>query len=133
LIGKSIKADMTRTILYVDDDSQRLLVLPARLMKLGYNVLTASSGAEGLRIFLEKQIDLVIVDYYMPGMSGDVIALEMKNLKPTVPVIMLSGTFSLPAMVVAIVDGFISTSDAPDALSNKIQELLDLCRSQKAS
>jgi CheY-like chemotaxis protein len=102
-------------------------------MSLGYDVLRAGSGTEALNIFASNQVDLAVVDYYMPGMNGDIVALEMKSLKPQVPIIMFSGAFSLPAMVVAIVEGFVSTSDAPDALTQKIRELLYLHKSQKAS
>jgi CheY-like chemotaxis protein len=124
---------MRNTVLYVDDNRDHLLVLEARLMRLGYDVLSAGSGAEALNIFASNQVDLAVVDYYMPGMNGDIVALEMKNLKPQVPIIMFSGTFSLPALVVAIVEGFVSTSYAPDALTQKIQELLYLRKAQKAS
>ena len=111
-------------ILYVDDKPDRLQVMRARLERLGYSVELAQSGSEALRIFESTPIDLAIVDYYMPGMNGDVVAMEMKRTHPFVPIIIFSGTFTLPEMVMAYVDGFVSTSDEPDALVNKVSELL---------
>lgn len=113
------------TILCVDDRVQRLSTLQARLQLLGYQVETALDGTRALEIFRTTAIDLAIVDYYMPGMNGDLVALEMKHLKPAVPIIIFSGAFTLPEMVVAIVDGFISTSDDTDHLLAKVSELLN--------
>jgi CheY-like chemotaxis protein len=111
-------------LLYVDDKFDRLEIMKARLGQLGYSVETAHSGPIALQKFKESVIDLAIVDYYMPGMNGDIVAMEMKRLQPFVPIIIFSGTFTLPEMVIALVDGFVSTSDDPDALLEKVSELL---------
>ena len=111
-------------LLYVDDKPERLEVMKARLGRLGYHVETALSGPEALKKFKENATDLAIVDYYMPGMNGDVVAMEMKRLQPFVPIIIFSGTLTLPEMVMAYVDGFVSTSDEPDLLIEKVSELL---------
>ena len=106
---------MAETLLYVDDDARRREVMEERLRQLGYRVITASHGTDALDKFNAEVIDLAIVDYYMPGMCGDLVAMEMKSRKPSVPVIIFSGTFTLSEMVLAFVDGFISTSDEPAA------------------
>jgi len=123
---------MAETLLYVDDNLQRLEVMNARLRLLGYKVLTASNGTDALKLFTENYIDLAVVDYYMPGMNGDLVALEMKTLRPGVPVIIFSGVFTLAEMVIAYVDGFVSTSDDPDALVRKISEILEPRRTARA-
>jgi len=124
---------MAETLLYVDDDDARREVVSARLRMLGYQVLIASNGEDALKIFSNSHIDLAVVDYYMPGMNGDLVTLAMKHQKPEVPVIIFSGTFTLCEMVLALVDGFVSTSDEPEALLNKISEVLNPRRSQQAS
>jgi CheY-like chemotaxis protein len=111
-------------LLYVDDKFDRLEVMRARLGRLGYSVEIAQNGPEALDKFKETAIDLAIVDYYMPGMNGDVVAMEMKRLQPFVPIIIFSGSFTLPEMVMALVDGFVSTSDDPEVLVEKVSELL---------
>jgi OmpR family response regulator RpaB len=124
---------MGETLLFVDDNSLRLEVMTARLRLLGYHVLTASDGQEALATFTTNHVDLAIVDYYMPGMNGDLVAIEMKNRKRNVPVIIFSGVFTLSEMVIALVDGFVSTSDEPDALVDKISEVLAPLRKDRAS
>ena len=124
---------MGETLIYVDDDVLRREALTGRLRHLGYRVLTASNGADALQIFNNSAIDLAIVDYYMPGMSGDLLAMEMKGRKPNIPVIIFSGKFTLAEMVIAFVDGFVSTSDDPDALLHRIAEILAPRRAERAS
>lgn len=111
------------TLLYVDDNAQRLQVLCARLELLGYGVLTASNGADALKIFSQRRIDLAVVDYYMPGMGGDMVAVEMKKLRSDVPIVLFSGAFTLPEMVIALVDGFVFTGDEPERLIDKVTQL----------
>ena len=123
---------MAETLLYVDDDARRREVMEERLRQLGYRVITASHGTDALDKFDAEVIHLAIVDYYMPGMCGDLVAMEMKSRKPTVPVIIFSGTFTLSEMVLAFVDGFISTSDEPAALVDKVAEVLAPRRAQRA-
>jgi len=123
---------MPETLLYVDDDARRREVMEERLRLVGYRVVTASNGDDALVKFEAEEFDLAIIDYYMPGMCGDLVAMKMKSQKPKVPVIIFSGTFTLSEMVVAFVDGFISASDEPDALLNKIAEVLAPHRAQRA-
>ena len=124
---------MAETLLYVDDNDLRLEVMTTRLRLLGYHVLTASNGKEAVETFKNNHVDLAILDYYMPGMNGDLVAIEMKNEKREVPVIIFSGIFTLSEMVIALVDGFVSTSDEPDALVDKIAEVLGPRRGSRAS
>lgn len=111
-------------LLYVDDNPQHLQALQNRLELMGYRVLTATNGAEALEIFSRKRISLAVVDYYMQGMGGDMVAVEMKKLRPDVPIIIFSGVFTLPEMVIALVDGFVFTGEEPEKLVNKIRELV---------
>jgi two-component system response regulator FlrC len=108
----------------VDDNPQHLQALQKRLELMGYRVLTARNGVEALKIFSKKRISLAVVDYYMQGMGGDMVAVEMKKLRPEVPIIIFSGVFTLPEMVIALVDGFVFTGEEPDRLVNKIMQLV---------
>ena len=59
-----------KTVLCVDDEAIGLRVRKILLEGHGFKVLTASSGQQGLTIFDENKVDLVVLDYYMPGMNG---------------------------------------------------------------
>ncbi len=79
------------TILIIDDEESILKSLSGVLSDEGYEVMTASSGQEGLGIFLETQPALVFLDIAMPGIDGIETLRRMKESKPDVPVIMISG------------------------------------------
>jgi len=59
-----------RTILFVDDDPDMLEIGGIVLRKEGYDFMGAKTGEEGLNLVLDQQPDLVILDYFMPGING---------------------------------------------------------------
>ena len=78
-------------VLVVDDEPQVRKVLTAFLETEGHSVRTAEQGVEGLRCFLDGKFDLVITDKAMPGMSGDQMAVAIKQFAPRMPIVLLSG------------------------------------------
>ncbi|MES2296956.1 MAG: response regulator [Pseudomonadota bacterium] len=68
-----------RTILIVDDDRLILATLRAGLRQAGFEVLQAETGEEGLRIALQSNPDLAVLDVRMPGMSGIEMAARLRE------------------------------------------------------
>ncbi len=77
-------------ILCVDDEVTGLSVRKVLLESQGYRVVTAENGPDALVLFSSEDPELVVLDYSMPGMNGDVVAERMKELRPGLPIIMLS-------------------------------------------
>jgi CheY-like chemotaxis protein len=113
-----------RTVLCVDDERIGLRVRKIMLESRGYIVLTANDGAEGLKVFEQNQVDVVILDYYMPGLNGGDVASEMRRRRPGVPIVFLSAYFSLPPEALELADAFITKGDPPDVLIEKIRHLV---------
>lgn len=113
-----------RTILCVDDEVSGLRVRRMLLESSGYRVLIAGSGKEGVDTFSAQPVDAVLLDYYMPGMSGGEVAAEMKRRKPQVPVILLSAYITVPERTLEMVDAFITKGQPPDFLLTKLDALL---------
>ena len=86
----------TRVILCVDDDATALALRSAVLSSAGYEVLTAADGAAALELFRRIQVDLVITDYRLPGLTGTQVAAEMKRLKPAIPIVLFTGLVDAP-------------------------------------
>ena len=78
-------------VLCIDDQEGPLMIRELILSRAGYKVLTATCGEDALELFQQNHIDLVISDHLLPGRTGCQVAEEMKQLKPRVPVILLSG------------------------------------------
>jgi CheY-like chemotaxis protein len=115
----------TPTILCIDDDLETLKLRQLLLQSFGYNVVTASSGAEGLRFLSGNPgIDLVLLDYLIPGMNGDVIAERLRALYPKVPVIIVSAVAQLPNGLLRKVDGYVQKGQEPEVLLGRIAMIL---------
>jgi CheY-like chemotaxis protein len=112
------------TILCIDDHWNGLIGRKMLLEKSGYQVLEASDGQEGLKLFLTHSVDAVVVDYQMPGMSGDVVAARMKRLDSHIPIMLLSAYGPLPKNKLRSVDTFLSKSQPPDVLLAALHDLL---------
>jgi PAS domain S-box-containing protein len=80
-------------ILFVDDEKMLVDIGQQALQRLGYDVVSRTSPIEALELFKAKPdfFDLVITDKTMPGMTGDVLAKELMNVRPNLPVIICTG------------------------------------------
>jgi len=78
-------------VLVVDDEEEFVDALSQRLEVRGFTVLTAFNGDDALKTVREKPVDVVILDVLMPGKDGIQTLTEIKQLKPLVEVIMLTG------------------------------------------
>jgi DNA-binding NtrC family response regulator len=101
-----------RRLLWVDDSRLLLSLYQSVFESLGFEVLATSSQAEALRHASSDEADVAIVDYDMPEMDGEVLASLMKSRCPLLPVILYSGSPSIPHSVHHWVDA-ICTKAAP--------------------
>jgi len=79
------------TILIIDDEELILGFLKERLICEGFDVLTAIDGKEGMNLFNDNQVDLVITDMIMPEKEGTETIIEMKKICPDIKIIAMSG------------------------------------------
>ena len=112
-----------RLILCIDDDDIALRVRRLLLSTAGYEVLTASSGEEGLEILKQQPVNLVIADHFLSAKTGTEIAREMKELKPKTPILIVSGTTEEPSGI-EFADGFLCKGEMPDVLLDTVARLL---------
>jgi len=78
-------------ILVIEDDEDVSDLLSAILTEGGHEVETASDGSTGIKLFKEKEFDLVFTDLGMPGMSGWQVAEKVKSINRRVPVTLITG------------------------------------------
>lgn len=114
-------------LLLVDDDPSLLKLLGMRLSSEGYQVTTAASGPEALRLLQKEKIDLVISDLRMDEMDGLALFGEIQKRHMGLPVIILTAHGSIPDAVSATQQGVFSFLTKPvdrDALYKAIDEAL---------
>lgn len=118
-----------KTILIVDDEKHILKVLEFSLAESGCAIETATSGEEALGIAASRTIDLLLIDYQMPGMNGFETVHELKKNEQyaNLPVIILTGRGESEIRTEAAASGvsrFLNKPFSPTELLKHIQRLL---------
>ncbi len=116
--------DRKIVLLCVDDEPLGLEVRKVMLQRQGYEVLTATSGREALRLFSANPVSAVILDYSMPEMNGCQVAAELKRLNPKVKILLLSAYLDLPEEVSKYVDARAVKATSPTAFLSALHQLL---------
>jgi len=101
------------TVLVVDDDKNTRESLQRGLSREGYNLLAAEDGAAAVRILQDKDVDLIITDYKMPGMDGLRLANTASVVRPAAAVIMISAFAGVDIAVRAIKQGVLDVIEKP--------------------
>src|ERR1700674_2022014 len=109
-------------LLCIDDDEEVLACEKSFLESFGYTVLTAPSGDKGLELASMHSVDVVIVDYFMPEMTGEEVAMEMRRVHPLEPIILLTGAVDVPDQALSLVDALV----AKDRLASELLPMIAL-------
>ena len=83
-------------ILVVDDEEQVRELAVHVLTRAGYSVLSVASAAQALEVVAAEPIELVVSDVVMPGLSGIDLLTELRERKPALPVVLMTGGSSEP-------------------------------------
>ena len=103
-LDKRVQTTMD-TILVVDDESNYLTVMETLLGEAGYEVLTAPSAIEALKISAAADLDLVLTDMKMPKMTGIELLDKLQQLQPDLPVIIMTAFGTVEKAVSAMKKG----------------------------
>ncbi|MCX7515355.1 PAS domain-containing protein [Frateuria hangzhouensis] len=114
-------------ILLVDDDADVREVTAAILTERGYEVIEAGSGGSALDV-LEREggtVDLMLMDYAMPGMNGSEVAREAHARRPSLPIVFLTGYADFAAFKEVGDDRIVSKPFRDEDLLAKVCTVLD--------
>lgn len=120
----------SETILIVEDEAEVLEVVSNTLKSAGYNVLEAQNGPMALQIAKDQPtaINMVLTDIIMPGMNGGEMVRQLKEFKPGIHALYMSGytkyTVVGPGNLESV-DSFIWKPFLPGDLLKKVREVLD--------
>jgi CheY-like chemotaxis protein len=120
----------TETILIIDDEQVARQLGLLTLANLGYQVLLAADGEEGLSVFkqLRDSINMIVLDLTMPGLSGQDVLMEIALLGGQVPILLTSGYDQSSVGDVGggkYLTGFLQKPYTPEQLSRAVREILD--------
>lgn len=109
-----------RVVMVIDDNAEYLATVERLLARDGHRVLTAVTGAEALAILRTVAVDLVLVDYFMPGMTGEDFVIELRRFDPMMQVVLQTGFASEqpPRQMLRRLDiqGYHDKNDGPEKL-----------------
>ena len=120
---------MGKKILIIDDEPDIIKVVKFRLIKTGYEVMTAADGREGLELVRVLKPDLVLLDYRMPFLNGDEVCKEIKKDESIkhIPVILMTASTqdTLKENIQTMgADDYILKPFEPEELIKKIRKLI---------
>jgi CheY-like chemotaxis protein len=120
----SADPELKRAVLLCIDDSEDVLECEKSFLEsFGYTVLTAASGDKGLELASMHSVDVVIVDYFMPEMNGQEVAIEIRRLRPLAPIILLTGAMDVPKQTLNLVDALVAKDRLASELLPTIAQL----------
>jgi CheY-like chemotaxis protein len=115
-------------VLLVEDDRSVRRYLEVTLQRLGYKVIAAGDGLEGLKLAMTSAIDVVVTDAVMPQMSGQELARFLRsNAKlAKLPIILLTGQDNQPAASTNenLIDVFLNKPVKVDELKESLAKLI---------
>lgn len=106
---------------------------PAQLSLLrenGYDLITASNGREGLQLFMSRSVDAIVLEYHLGLLDGSVVATEIKQVKPHLPIVMVTEDLELPDGALESVDAVVTKTDGPHFLLEAVHLALNMKPSQ---
>jgi DNA-binding response OmpR family regulator len=126
---KPSNANKPPEILAIDDETDILDIIQATLQDQGYKVHVAASPTQGLELFEQhrREIKLVLLDYLMPEMTGDLVFESLQRIDPGVRVILLTACEDSVAkkMFAAGLRGYIQKPFYLDDLVERVREELE--------
>jgi CheY-like chemotaxis protein len=118
-------------VLCVDDDELLLDLLQEVLAGHGFHSLTTTNGREALRLLEQNPVDAVILDYSMPDMNGEAVAVGVRTVTPHIPIILFSGSLDIPPSTLQLTDAFVAKGANLSALLTVLGRLLQSCTEHK--
>jgi DNA-binding NtrC family response regulator len=117
---------MQKTVFIIEDDAHVLDMMRKYFEYLGYTIITASNGMEGLKVINSQRFDLVITDIVMPYVSGVGIISVVKEKNPQLPVIAITAYGKSPERLAAEkqADVVLRKPFEMETLKNHVEELL---------
>lgn len=113
-------ANNTILCIYRDPDQLSLL------QENGYELVTATNGHDGLRLFASQPVDAIVLDYHLGLLDGTFVANEIKRLRPTIPIVMLVDNLELPDGALNSVDALVTKSDGAHFLWATVHFVLNV-------
>jgi len=93
---------MVKSILLVDDDDNILMIFENFLTSNGYDVTISNTAKRALELVNEKKFDVAVLDFVLPDLRGDSLALKIKEIQTNVEIIFVTGFSQFESCIKAL-------------------------------
>jgi two-component system, OmpR family, phosphate regulon response regulator PhoB len=104
----------TVKVLCVENHVEYLDALKYMLETAGYEVLSATTGRQGISLLMKQPIQGVLLEYDLPDATGAAVRAEMKRVKPDVPVLLFAGVGSQTPFLLRFFDSYLRNAERPE-------------------
>ena len=101
-------------VLCVENHEEYLEALKYMLVAAGYEVVSATTGSQGLSVLTKQRIQGVLLEYDLPDATGSAVRAEMKRIKPEVPVLLFAGIGSQTPFLLRFFDSYLRNTNRPE-------------------
>ena len=119
--------EASSTLLCIHRDPEHLSLLKEQ----GYGLITAANGSDGLRLLMSQPVDAVVLEYHLGLLNGAVVASEIKQVRPELPIVMVADDLELPEGSLKSVDALVKKSDGPHFLWATVHFVLNVKPAQQ--
>lgn len=113
-------------ILVVDDEHEFLELMQNRMQKRGFTVSVAPTGEKALDMVQKGSFDAMVLDVKMPGIDGIEVLRRVKEIRPELPVLLLTGHASIEAAMTGVETGAVDYLLKPVPINDLIMRLRDI-------
>jgi len=113
-------------ILVVDDEHEFLELMNNRMQKRGFTVSVAPTGEKALEMVEKEAFDAMVLDVKMPGIDGIEVLRRVKQMRPELPVLLLTGHASIEAAMTGVETGAVDYLLKPVPINDLIMRLRDI-------
>ena len=113
-------------VLCVDDEEGILSALQCALMENGYAVLVTNDGPKTLKQISGRRVDAIVLDYAKPTMNGVEVAVDMKQTRPDIPIVLFAESCDVSSSALAHVDAFVQKEEGFRSLLAILRQVLPI-------
>ena len=108
-------------VLCVENHPEYMGALKYMLERAGYEVTPATTGDQALRLLTTLHVDGVLLEHDLPDVTGSALRVEMKRIRPDVPVLLFGGIGTQTRFLLRFLDAYLRNPERPESVLRDLE------------